>query len=200
MYESYNAAITLWPAAELPASVAEELRSAGVDLNAKKVNGGRLAVRSTPEGALVLDLTFESCPWGLSGLEAVLARLRLARISYVAWDVREGEIAGTCHEFNPETGVESCFSVMADGEPILTASDLEEFQGRHDTAETLLAAIRKSLRLPIPHDLTDLADGEQTIEIVPDGPEDEDLLPGSTGGNDGRYAAPASNGRSPVGV
>jgi len=200
MHESYNAAITLWPAAKLPASVAEELRSAGVDLNTKKVNGGRLAVQSTPEGTLVLDLTFESCQWGLSGLEAVLARLRLARISYVAWDVREGEIAGTCHEFNRDTGVESCFSVMADGEPILTASDLKEFQGRHDTAETLLAAIRRWLRLPIPRDLTDLADGEQTIEIVPDDPEDEDLLPGSTGGNDGRYATPASNGQSSVGV
>ncbi len=123
MYESYNAAIILWPATPLPASVAAQLHSAGVDLAAKKVNGGRLAVRRTPAGTVVLDITFECCQYGLTGLEAVLATLRLARISYVAWDVREGEIAGSGREFDPECGIERHFSVMADGEPLLTASD-----------------------------------------------------------------------------
>ena len=37
MYESHNAAITLWPAATLPASVTRELRSVGVDLAAHNV-------------------------------------------------------------------------------------------------------------------------------------------------------------------
>ena len=172
-YKSYNAAIILWPATQLPASVAAELHSAGVDLSAKKVNGGRLAAKRSPEGTVVLDLTFECCPWGLDDLEAVLAMLRLARISYVAWDVREGEIAGTGREFQPERGIERYFSVMADGEPILTASDLEEFEGRFDTAEALLESIRGWLRLPTPEDLTDLDVGELSIPIVPD-EEDED--------------------------
>ncbi|MGA9313925.1 MAG: hypothetical protein WBV77_04775 [Solirubrobacteraceae bacterium] len=173
MYESYNAAIILWPATPLPANVAAELHNAGVDLTAKKVNGGRLAAKCSPEGTVVLDLTFESRQWGLDGMEAVLATLRLARISYVAWDVREGEIAGTGREFQPERGIERYFSVMADGEPILTASDLEEFEGRFGTAETLLNSIRGWLRLPTPEDLTDLGLDELSIPIVPE-EEDED--------------------------
>lgn len=173
MYESYNAAIILWPATPLPASVAVQLHSAGVDLTAKKVNGGRLAVRRTPAGTVVLDLTFECCQYGLTGLEAVLATLRLARISYVAWDVREGEIAGSGRDFDPTSGIERHFSVMADGEPLLTASDLEEIEGGSLNAEELIGAIRAWLALPVPNGLTDLADGEVTILTVPD-EEDED--------------------------
>jgi hypothetical protein len=172
VYESYNAAIILWPATPLPASVAAELHSAGVDLSAKKVNSGRLAAKRTPEGDVVLDLTFESCQWGLDGMEAVLARLRLARISYVAWDVREGEIAGTGRAFEPDRGIERYFSVMADGEPILTASDLAEFEGRFGTAEALLESIKGWLRLPTPEDLTDLDLDQLSIPIVPDDEED----------------------------
>jgi len=174
VYESYNAAIILWPATPLPASVAAELHSAGVDLDAKKVNGGRLAARRTPEGTVVLDLTFESCQWGLDGMEAVLATLRLARISYVAWDVREGEIADTGHEFDPERGIERCFTVMADGEPILTASDLQEFEGRFGTAEALLESIKGLLRLLTPEELTDLDADEVTIVTVPDEADEDD--------------------------
>ena len=173
MYESYNAAIILWPATPLPASVAAQLHSAGVDLAAEKVNGGRLAVRRTPAGTVVLDITFECCQYGLTGLEAVLATLRLARISYVAWDVREGEIAGSGREFDPECGIERHFSVMADGEPLLTASDLEELEGGSLKAEDLVEAIRAWLALPVPNGLTDLADGEVTILTVSD-EEDED--------------------------
>lgn len=174
MYESYNAAIILWPATPLPASVAAHLHSAGVDLTAKKVNGGRLAVRRTTAGTVVLDLTFECCQYGLTGLEAVLATLRLARISYVAWDVREGEIAGSGREFDPECGIERHFSVMADGEPLLTASDLEEIESGSLNAEQLIEAIRAWLALPIPNDLTDLADGEVTILTVPDEADEDD--------------------------
>lgn len=174
MYDTYNAAIILWPAIPLPASVAAELHSAGVDLATKKVNSGRLAAKRTPEGDVVLDLTFESCQWGLDGMEAVLARLRLAHISYVAWDAREGEIAGVGRAFEPDRGIETCFSVMADGEPILTASDLEELEGSSGTAEALLETIKGWLRLPTPENLTDLDPDELSIPIVPDDEENTD--------------------------
>jgi hypothetical protein len=180
VYESYNAAIILWPATPLPASVAAELHSAGVDLAAKKVNGGRLAARRTPDGTVVLDLTFECRQWGLDGIEAVLATLRLARISYVAWDVREGEIAGTGRAFEPERGIERYFSVMADGEPILTASDLQEFEGRFGTAEALLESVKGWLRLPTPDVLTELDVDEVTILTVPDEADEDDDRGGSS--------------------
>jgi hypothetical protein len=174
MYESYNAAITLWPAATLPASVAHELHSVGVDLAAQKVNDGWFTAQRTAEGAIVLDLSFGDCQHGLTGLEAVLATLRLARISYVAWDVKKGEIAGTGRAFDPASGIERQFSVMGDGEPVLTASDLEEFQGRYGDAEALIDGIRAWLRLPTPAGLSDLADGELTIVTVPDETDEDD--------------------------
>ncbi|HEX5308944.1 MAG TPA: hypothetical protein VFW38_07680 [Solirubrobacteraceae bacterium] len=174
MDESYDAAITLWPATPLPASAARELHSVGVNLAAQKVNDGWFTARRTAEGAVVLDLSFGDCPHGLTHLEAVLATLRLARISYVAWDVKKGEIAGTGRSFDPTSGIEQQFTVMGDGEPVLTASDLEEFQGRYDTAEALLEAIHEWLRLPTPSGLTDLADGELTITIAPEETDEED--------------------------
>jgi hypothetical protein len=174
MDESYNAAITLWPATPLPASVAHELQSVGVDLAAQKVNDGWFTAQRTAEGAIVLDLSFGACQHGLTGLEAVLATLRLARISYVAWDVKKGEIAGTGRAFDPASGIEREFSVMGDGEPVLTASDLEEFQGRYGDADALLDGIRAWLRLPTPEGLSDLADGELTIVTVPDDTDEND--------------------------
>lgn len=174
MDESYNAAVTLWPAASLPASVAHELHSVGVDLAARKVSDGCFTTQRTAEGTIVLDLSFGGCQHGLTGLEAVLATLRLARISYVAWDVKKGEIAGTGRAFDPANGIERQFSVMGDGEPVLTASDLEEFQGCYRNADELIDGIRAWLRLPTPEGLSDLADGELTIVTVPDETDEDD--------------------------
>lgn len=174
MDESYNAAITLWPATALPASVAHELHCVGVDLTAHNVHDGWFTARRTSEGAVVLDLSFGDCLYGLSGLEAVLATLRLARISYVAWDAKKGEVASAGRAFDPTSGVEREFTVTADGEPVLTASDLEEFEGRYRNAAELVEAIRAWLQLPIPSDLTDLADGELRIVTVPDETDEDD--------------------------
>jgi hypothetical protein len=174
MHESYNAALTLWPATPLPASVAHELHSVGVDLAAQKVNDGWFTAQRTAEGAIVLDLSFGDCRHGLTGLEAVLATLRLARISYVAWDVKKAEIAGTGRAFDPTSGIEREFTVMGDGEPVLTASDLEAFEGGYGNADELIDGIRAWLRLPTPDELTDLADGELTIVTVPDETDEDD--------------------------
>jgi hypothetical protein len=174
MNESYNATLTLWPATPLPASVAHALHGVGVDLAAQKVNDGWFTAQRTAEGTIVLDLSFGDCRHGLTGLEAVLATLRLARISYVAWDVKKGEIAGTGRAFDPAGGIEREFSVMGDGEPVLTASDLEEFEGRYGNADELIGGIRAWLRLPTPDELADLADGELTIVTVPDETDEDD--------------------------
>ncbi|HEY7934915.1 MAG TPA: helix-turn-helix transcriptional regulator [Solirubrobacteraceae bacterium] len=90
---------------------------------------------------------------------------------------KKGEIAGTGRSFDPATRIEHEFTVMGDGEPVLTASDLEEFEGRHSTAEGLIEGIREWLRLPIPQDLSELSTDELTIVIAPDDDEDE---PGET--------------------
>ena len=89
----------------------------------------------------VLDLRKEADEFIAAG-SANLATLRLAGISYVAWDAKKGEIAGTGRSFDPATGTEHEFTVMGDGEPVLTASDLEEFEGRYGTAEGLIGGIR----------------------------------------------------------
>lgn len=174
MNESYNAVITLWPATPLPASVAHELHSVGVDLAAHKVSDGCFTTQRTAEGTIVLDLSFGDCQHGLAGLEGVLATLRLARISYVAWDVKKREIAGTGRAFDPTSGIEREFTVMGDGEPVLTASDLEEFEGRYGDAHELINGIRAWLRLPTPDNLTVIADGELAIVTVPDDADEDD--------------------------
>lgn len=175
MYEPCQSTISLWPATPLPASVAAQLNDVGVDLAAKTVKDGRFAARRTPEQTVVLDLTFGLSPYGLTGLEALLATLRLAEVSYVAWDVQEGEIVGTGRAFDRASGIEQSFTMMADGQPVLTTGDLEEFEGRYGTAEALLEDLRSWLRLPTPEDLTDLDPGQLNIQIVPE--EDNDLGP-----------------------
>ena len=173
MYD-YNTAITLWPAASLPANVAHELQKIGVDLAAQKVNDGWFTARRTSDGGvIVLDLAFGDCQYGLTDLEALLATLRLARIAYVAWD----EIACIGCAFDTASGIERQFNIVADGKPVLTASNLEELEDRYRDAGELTDAIRAWLRLPIPNDLTDLADGEVVILTLPDETdEDDDII------------------------
>ena len=174
MNGSYNATLALWPATPLPANVAHELHALGVNLSTFTVNNGWLTASCTDDDTLVLDLSFGRRRCGLTDLEAVLATLRLAGISYVAWDIKQGEAAGTGRSFDPATRIERQFTVMADGGPVLTASDLEQFEGRYGTAEALIDGIRDWLRLPIPDSLTELTVEELAIVILPDDEEDED--------------------------
>jgi hypothetical protein len=73
---------------------------------------------------------------------------------------------------------------MADGEPVLTASDLAEIQGHCDTAEDLIDGIRAWLRLPIPENLTQTDANDLEIRLVAnDFEEDEPVaLAGDTDG------------------
>jgi len=174
MNESYNATLTLWPAQPLPARVAHELHELGVNLSTFTVNDGWLTGSCTNDNTLVLDVSFGRRRHGLTDLEALLATLRLADISYVAWDIKQGEIAGTGRSFDPATRIEREFTVMADGEPVLTASDLDAFE-HFGTAEALLCEVRSWLRLPIPDSLTELTVEELAIVIVPDDEEDESV-------------------------
>lgn len=175
MNKSHHATLTFWPATPLPASVAHQLHELGVDLSTFTVNDGWFSARRTEDETPVLDLSFGEVRHGLTDLEAVLATLRLARISYVAWDVKKGEIAGTGRSFDPATGIERQFTVMGDGEPVLTASDLEEFEGRYGTAQGLIGGIREWLHLPIPQDLSELSTDELAIETVPDDDDQDEL-------------------------
>jgi hypothetical protein len=171
MNESYDATLTLWPATPLPASVAHQLRCVGVDLSALDVQDGRLAASRAADGVVVLELSFGDCRYGLTDLEGVLAAARLAGLSYVAWDAKKGEIAGIGRSYGPGSGVEREFTVMADGEPVLTASDLDEFE-HFGTAEALLREVRGWLRLPMPETVEEPASGALTI-VVEDDEADE---------------------------
>jgi len=187
MNQSHDATLTFWPATPLPASVAHQLHELGVDLSTFKVNEGWLTAQRTAEQTVVLELSFGDCRYGLTDLEAVLATLRLAGISYVAWDAKKGEIAGTGRSFDPAAGIEREFTVMGDGEPVLTASDLEEFEGRYGNAEALIEGIQTWLRLPVPQHLSELSTDDLAIVTVPD--EDEDELREIVGDVDGPLGA-----------
>jgi len=167
MRDSYDATLTLWPATPLPASVAHQLRGVGVDLSELKVKDGRFTAHRTADDTVVLELSFGDCPYGLTDLEAVLATLRLAGVSYVAWDAKKTEIAGTARSYDPDTGVEREFTVMGDREPVLTSSDLAAFE-HFGTAEALLCEVRTWLRLPTPETVAELEPDTLTIVIEDD--------------------------------
>jgi hypothetical protein len=173
MRDSYDTTLILWPATPLAASVAEELRAIGVPLTEPQAAPGCLTARRTEDGQLLLEISRERLH-GLTDLEAVLATLRLADVSYVAWDARKTEVAGTARSFDPGSRVEREFTVMPDGEPVLTLSDLNEFEGRYGTAEGLIEGIQTWLRLPLPQNLSEV-DGF-TIVIEPEDTDDDERL------------------------
>jgi hypothetical protein len=175
MHESYDATLTLWPATPLPASVAHQLRELGVDLSALKVKDGWFTARRTADDTVVLELSFGDCPCGLTDLEAVLATARLAGLGYVAWGTKKTEIAGPARSYDPDSGVEQEFTVMADGEPVFTASDLDAFE-HFGTAEALLGEVRKWLRLPMPETVGELGPDALTI-VIEDDESEEPVLP-----------------------
>src|SRR5665213_665961 len=171
MRDSYDTTLILWPATPLAASVADELRDVGVPLTEPEASQGWLTARRTEDGQLVLEISRERLH-GLTDLEAVLATLRLAGLSYVAWDARKSEIAGTARSYDPDSRVEREFTVMPDGEPVLTLRDLNEFEGRFGTAEGLLEGIQTWLRLSLPQTLSEVDGFTVFIGLVaPDGEE-----------------------------
>jgi hypothetical protein len=167
MNESYDATLTLWPATPLPESVAHQLRDVGVDLSALNVKDGSLTASRTADSTVVLELSFGDCRYGLTDLEGVLAAARLAGLSYVAWDAKESEIAGTGRSYDPDSGVERECTVMADGEPVLTSSDLHAFE-HFGTAEALFCQVRGWLRLPTPEKVGAPVPDSLTIVIEDD--------------------------------
>ncbi len=170
--ESYNTTLIFWPATPLAASVAEELRSIDVQFTDRQAIGGWVTPYRTEEGELLLEITGELAH-GLTDLEAVLATLRLADVSYIAWDTKKSDVAGTARAYDPASRVEREFTVMPDGEPVLTASDLQqEFEGRFGTAEGLLEGIQAWLRPPLPENLSEI--GSFTVVVKRDEPEEDD--------------------------
>ena len=173
MRDSYDTTLTLWPATPLAASVADELRGIGVPLTEPQLAPACVTAQRTEDGQLVLQISRERLH-GLTDLEAVLATLRLAGVSYVAWDAKKTEVAGTARSYDPDSRVERQFTVMPDGEPVLTLSDLDEFEGRYGTAEGLLEGIQAWLRLPLPQNLSDV--NGFTIVIEPEDADDDERL------------------------
>jgi hypothetical protein len=171
MCDSYHTTLILWPATPLAANVAEQLRRIGVELANPQAAPSCLSAKRAGDGQLLLEVSREQLH-GLTDLEAVLATLRLAGANYVAWDAKRGEIAGIGRSYDSDSRVEREFTVMADGEPVLTASDLEEFE-HYGTAEALLGEIRAWLHLPLPRNLTEL--DSFTIAVEPDDSDDDEL-------------------------
>jgi hypothetical protein len=185
MEDSYDVTLTLWPATPLPACVAHELRELGVDLATLSVKDGSLAARRTRNGTLVLELSLAQRPFGLSDLEAALARMRIARISYLARESHTGSLTGAALAFERGSAIERQLTVTAAGEPVLTAGDLAHFDGRYGTAEALIESLQAWLRPPAPRRLTTVAAGELTIAVVPDEEDDELEETSGTQGGDG---------------
>lgn len=95
MSDSTTVTLSLWPATPLPRSVVDELRSVGVDAQTLQAYDGRVVAFGAREGQLGLRITQYGCMLGLTHMQAVLARLRLARVNYVA---RESDGTGLSYD------------------------------------------------------------------------------------------------------
>jgi len=144
MGESYAATLHLWPASPLPSSVACQLRLLGVDLQQFQAANGLITPHLTNDGQVGLELTLCDSYYGLTGLEGVLATLRLARINYTAWDCN-----GAGRSFDPGSGKEQAFAVLIDGEPVITANELDALE-HYGSAEALLEQLRRRLARTTP--------------------------------------------------
>jgi hypothetical protein len=134
-------------ASPLPSSVAYELRLLGllsIDLHTLQSADGRITPHLTDDGALGLQITLHDPDYDISGLEGLLALLRLGHINYTIWDSN-----GIGRAFDAATNDEQTFTVLADGAPFLTAADLDPLE-RAGSAEALLQAVRQMLRRTTP--------------------------------------------------
>ncbi len=194
MHESYDATLTLWPAPTIPRRVARQLHLVGVDLSEFKVQDGSFTASRNVNGGVVLHLSFGDLAFGLTDLEGVLAAARLAHLNYVAWDAKKGEIAGSARSYDPAICVEREFTVMADGEPVLTSSDLDSLE-HFGTAEALLCEIRSWLRLPTPDTLGEIEPASLNILIKDDKSDEDPTLLQATGAKGGERPMSQSGGR-----
>jgi hypothetical protein len=172
MPDTYDITLTLWPATSIPASVAHELHELGVDLTTRSVTDGSLAAWRTRSGTIGLELSFTARQFGLTDLEAVLAGLRLAGISYLAWETQTARLTGAARAFDRVSAIERQLTVTAAGEPVLTASDVAYLDDHYGTAEAVIEAIQARLRPPTPRRLTAVSVGQLRITIVPDEGDD----------------------------
>ena len=167
MSESYDATITFWPASALPASLVNELRLLGVELPGLDVERGSVTLYRTSDGDLALEFSLDDCYYGITGLEAVLARLRLARINYYAFDEGKDEAPPVGRSFHADTRVERTFSVLPDGTPVITLADLDPLE-HCGSAEAALLQLRERLRRATPSIVDTLSAAELAIVIHDD--------------------------------
>ncbi len=167
MSESHDATITFWPASALPASLVSELRPLGVELPRLDVERGSITLYRTSDGDVAIELTLDDCYYGITGLDAVLARLRLARINYYAFDEGKDEAPPLGRSYDADTQVERMFSVLPDGTPVLTLGDLDPLE-HCGSAEAVLLQLREQLRCPTPSIGDTLTPAELAIVIHDD--------------------------------
>lgn len=170
MGESYVATLHFWPASPLPGSVAHQLSLLGVDLKELQAVNGVLTPYRTHDGGLGLEITLYDSYYRLTGVEGVLAILRLAGIHYSAWDCD-----GAGRSFDPASGEEQAFAVLTDGEPVITAPELDAL-GRYGSAEAVLEQLRRKLARTTPPFTETLAPEQVTLLV-----RDDDLIDDETG-------------------
>jgi hypothetical protein len=134
--------------------MAHELERVGGDPSRLDANEGRLTAIHTLDGTVVLKLSLDRSCYGLTEVEGILATARMTGLGYVAWEVKQGDIAGTGRSYDPSLG-ERVFTVISDGQPVLTLDDLDAFE-HVGSAEGLLRHMQGVLRLPSPERIGEL--------------------------------------------
>jgi hypothetical protein len=177
MGSSFAATLNLWPASPLPSTVAYELRLLdllNVDLNKLQSTDGQISPHLTDDGELGLQIALHDRDYDITGLEGLLALLRLEHINYTAWDSK-----GIGRAFDAATNDEQTFTVLGDGTPFITAADLDPLE-HYGSAEALLHAVRQMLRRTTPPFVEALKPEHVDLIIREDDPDDDRAHPTDT--------------------
>jgi hypothetical protein len=170
----FTATLNLWPASPLPANVAYELRLLGFlneDLEHLETDSGQNTLHRTNDGGLGLQLRLYDCEYGITGIEGLLELLRTSHVNYTVWDTNG---IGRC--FDATTGEEQLFTVLANGEAVITAPDLASL-AQHDSTQALLTTLRRMLLRTTPPFSKPLDPKQTTLTIRTDDPTDDELGP-----------------------
>jgi hypothetical protein len=171
---TFTATLSLWPASPLPANVAYELHLLGFlneDLQHLETDSGQITVHRTNDGGLGLQLRLYDCEYGITGIEGLLELLRISHVNYRGWDTNG---IGRCYDVTPEK--EQIFTVLANGEAVITAPDLASLPG-HDSPQALLTTLRQMLLRTTPPFSKPLDPTQTPLTLQTDDPADDALGP-----------------------
>jgi hypothetical protein len=166
MSNTYHATLMIWPVTPVSGGVAERLAAHGVDLTALRSSRQVSAAWRTDSGELGITVNLTRLPRARLDLTALLGSLRRDGVSYYAWAYDEHDRVAAGYAHSREQPVDRTFAILASGEPLIRASEVEALAAENATLDVFRGALEARLAQGRPHIASDvpLARVQITVE------------------------------------